>query len=234
MLSKIWNNFVSLYFVGLKNPEKFPPKFQAYLPSTKIKKITDELLQERRDFRQFSSRRFFLDMFFGICHGSRFSGLSHRFCPLQALMKMQGMYAHWWTRGLSTDTLLQLRAEQALVVKALHRYISLCLSLSGEVQEGREKQHVTENVMTKITRQPMKIVGPVLGRKDFSRIFILSRQTFFAELSPDFFSSFCVRKSAQTNSLGKSPAKSSKFYITKVPDTFLQTGPGQKFCCKLR
>ena len=50
-----------------------------------------------------------------------------------------------------------------------------------------------------------------LGRRIFSRIF-----------SPDFFSSFLWGKSAQKNPPGKSPAKSSKIYTTKIPDAFLQ------------
>ena len=40
---------LSLYFVGPKNPAKFPPNFpQISLPKLK-NKFTDELLQERRE-----------------------------------------------------------------------------------------------------------------------------------------------------------------------------------------
>ena len=42
-------------------------------------------------------------------------------------------------------------------------------------------------------------------------------------LSPDIFSSF-FGKDAQKNPPGKSPAKSSKIYTTKTPDTFLRRG----------
>ena len=49
---------------------------------------------------------------------------------------------------------------------------------------------------------------------------------------PDFFTDFVVGfvllifvgKSGQENPPGKSPAKSSKIYTTKIPDTFLQRG----------
>ena len=40
---------------------------------------------------------------------------------------------------------------------------------------------------------------------------------------------FFVGKGAQKNPQGKSPAKSSKIYTTKIPDTSLQKGPGQGF-----
>ena len=43
-------------------------------------------------------------------------------------------------------------------------------------------------------------------------------------LSPDFFSYFFEKKSAQKNPTGESPAKSSKMCTTKIPDTFLQRG----------
>ena len=43
-------NFLSLYSVGQKNPAKFPPNFPPNLPAkNKIKKFTDELLQERSE-----------------------------------------------------------------------------------------------------------------------------------------------------------------------------------------
>ena len=48
------------------------------------------------------------------------------------------------------------------------------------------------------------------------------KKIFSRILSPDFFSSFLWGKSAQKNPPGKSPAKSSKTYTTKIPDNFLQ------------
>ena len=42
-------NFLSLYFVGQKNPQNPPAKLPAKFPSQKAKKITDELLQERSE-----------------------------------------------------------------------------------------------------------------------------------------------------------------------------------------
>ena len=57
-------------------------------------------------------------------------------------------------------------------------------------------------------------------------IFIFEPPDFSRILSPDFFSSFFVGRSAQKNPLGKSPAKTSKIYTTKIPDKFLQrAGP---------
>ena len=43
-------NCLSLYFVGPKNPTKFPPNFPQHFPPPKMKKrITDVLLQECRE-----------------------------------------------------------------------------------------------------------------------------------------------------------------------------------------
>ena len=47
---------------------------------------------------------------------------------------------------------------------------------------------------------------------------------FFRGFLAGFFLLIFVGKSAQKNPPGKSPAKSSKFYTTKIPDTFLQRG----------
>ena len=47
---KLSLNFLSLGFVGLNKSRKIPAKFPAEFPSPKIqKKVTDELLQERRE-----------------------------------------------------------------------------------------------------------------------------------------------------------------------------------------
>ena len=54
--------------------------------------------------------------------------------------------------------------------------------------------------------------------------FFLGRRVFSRILSPDYFASFLWGKSAQKNPPGKSLAKSSKFYTTKIPGTFLQRG----------
>ena len=51
----------------------------------------------------------------------------------------------------------------------------------------------------------------------------MGRRIFFADFLAGFFLIF-VGKSAQKNPPGKSPAKSSKIYTTKIPDTFLQRG----------
>ena len=68
----------------------------------------------------------------------------------------------------------------------------------------------------------MLFLGPVFGRTDFSRFLLLGRRIFSRIVSPDFFSSFLWGTSAQKNPPGTSPAKSSKIYATKIPNTFLQ------------
>ena len=76
-----------------------------------------------------------------------------------------------------------------------------------------------------------QILGSVLGRTDFSRIFIFGPPDFFADFLAGFFLLIFVEKSAQKNPPGKSPAKSFKFYTTKIPDTFLQRGRTNKYFC---
>ena len=73
------------------------------------------------------------------------------------------------------------------------------------------------------TQTNADLLGPVLGRTDFSRAFVLEPPDFSWILSPDSFS-FFAGKSAERNPPGKSPAKSSKAYTTKIPNTFLQRG----------
>ena len=60
------------------------------------------------------------------------------------------------------------------------------------------------------------LLGSVFGRTDFSRIFIFGPPDFFADFVAGFFLLIFVGKSAQKNPPGKSPAKSSKFYTTKI------------------
>ena len=72
-------------------------------------------------------------------------------------------------------------------------------------------------------------LGPAMGRTDFSRIFVFGPPDFFADFVAGFFLLIFVGKSAQKNPPGKSPAKSSKFYTTKIPDTFLQRGRAKYF-----
>ena len=69
---------------------------------------------------------------------------------------------------------------------------------------------------------PEELLGSVFGRTDFSRVFIFGPPDFSADFLAGFFLLIFVGKSAQKNPPGKSPAKSSKNYTTKIPDTFLQ------------
>ena len=74
----------------------------------------------------------------------------------------------------------------------------------------------------------LQILGSDFGRTDFSRIFIFGPPDFFADFLAGFFLLIFLGKSAQRNPPGKSPAKSSKIYTTKIPDTFLQRGRANK------
>ena len=68
-----------------------------------------------------------------------------------------------------------------------------------------------------------------LWQKDFSRIFIFEPPDFFADSVAGVFLLILVGESAQRNPPGKSPAKSSKTYTTKIPDNFLQRGRANIF-----
>ena len=64
---------------------------------------------------------------------------------------------------------------------------------------------------------------------DCSRFLFLSRPGFSRGFCRRVFLLIFVGKSAQKNPPGKSPAKPSKVYTTKIPDTFLQRGRANKF-----
>ena len=85
----------------------------------------------------------------------------------------------------------------------------------------KKRQKWSESV---ISGRSSKLLGPAMGRTDFSRIFIFGPPDFFADFVAGFFLLIFVGKSAQKNPPGKSPAKSSKIYATRIPDAFLQRG----------
>ena len=68
------------------------------------------------------------------------------------------------------------------------------------------------------------LLGSVLGRTDFCGFLFSGRRIFSWSLSSDFSLLIFVRESAKKNPPGKSPAKSSKIYTTKIPDALLQRG----------
>ena len=69
------------------------------------------------------------------------------------------------------------------------------------------------------------ILGWVFGRTDFARIYFWAAGIFCGFCRRIFSPHFCGEKRVQKNHPpGKSPAKSSKIYTTKIPDTFLQRG----------
>ena len=75
----------------------------------------------------------------------------------------------------------------------------------------------------------MLFLGPAFGRTEFSRIFIFEPPDFFADFLAGFFLLIFVVKSAQKNPPGKSPAKSSKIYTTKILQHISADCPGQLF-----
>ena len=91
-------------------------------------------------------------------------------------------------------------------------------------------QKTVRNRQPKKCENERKVLGSDFGRTDFSRIFIFGPPDFFADFLAGFFLLIFVGKSAQKNPPGESPAKSSKIYTTKIPDTFLQRGRTKK--CK--
>ena len=71
------------------------------------------------------------------------------------------------------------------------------------------------------------LLGPAFGRTDFSRIFIFEPPDFFADFLAGFFLLTFVGYSAQKNPPGKSPAKFSKIYTTKILQHISADCPGQ-------
>ena len=74
-----------------------------------------------------------------------------------------------------------------------------------------ERPNCSHNVSQKVKRirRLSDLLGPVLGRTDFSRIFIFGPPDFFRGFCRRIFSpQFCGKKCPE-NPPGKSPAKSS-------------------------
>ena len=71
-----------------------------------------------------------------------------------------------------------------------------------------------------------KAISPRLGEQIFLRFFF-GPPDFSRILSPDFFLLIFVGKKCPENPPGKSPAKFSKIYTTKIPNTYLQKGQSQ-------
>ena len=63
-----------------------------------------------------------------------------------------------------------------------------------------------------------------LAERIFRGFIFLSRRISFCGFGRRIFSPLFVGKTAQKSPPGKSPAKSSKIYTTKIPDTVLQRG----------
>ena len=78
------------------------------------------------------------------------------------------------------------------------------------------------------TGKRQRLLGSDFGRTDFSRIFIFGPPDFFADFLAGFFLLIFVGKSVQKNPPGKSPAKLSKFYTTKILQHTSADWPGQQ------
>ena len=108
-------------------------------------------------------------------------------------------------------------------------HFPLLMPLFGESEAGR----IPEFLARFPCKKSRKVLGLIFSRADVSRIFIFGPPDFFADFLAGFFLLIFVGKSAQKNPPGKSPAKSSKNYTTKIPDTFLQRGRAKKFTDEL-
>ena len=102
------------------------------------------------------------------------------------------------------------------------------LQSPGMPPPGISTKKCQTNTLRAEILEPRQNLGSVFGRTDFSRVFIFGPPDFFADLVAGFFLLIFVGKSAQKNPPGKSPAKSSKIYTTKIPDIFLQRGRANK------
>ena len=91
---------------------------------------------------------------------------------------------------------------------------------------ARNRYHLSFGVFACLLYQ---FLGPAFGRTDFSRIFIFEPPDFFADFLAGFFLLIFVGKSAQKNPPGKSPAKSSKIYTTKILQHISADCHGQQF-----
>ena len=107
--------------------------------------------------------------------------------------------------------------------KSVILWFCVCSCLPQHQQIRQQQQLKTTSDVTS------KFLGPAFGRTDFSRIFLFVPPDFFADFLAGFFLIF-AGKSAQINSLEKSPGKSSKMYTTKILRHISADWPGQKFC----
>ena len=77
--------------------------------------------------------------------------------------------------------------------------------------------------IAQIALEPIDLLGPVLGRMDFSRIFIFGPPDFFADFLPGSFSPhFCGKKCPE-----KSSRKILQNLYNKNPRHISAEGPGQ-------
>ena len=99
---------------------------------------------------------------------------------------------------------------------------------SGGIKFAMVTKIITKNIPRNyVVIISARMLGSDFGRTDFSRIFIFGPPDFFVDFVAGFFLLIFVGKSGQKNPPGKSPAKSSKIYTTKIPETFLQIGQGK-------
>ena len=94
-----------------------------------------------------------------------------------------------------------------------------CQDIPGAPKKKGEKKSLRSILV------PYILLGPAFGRTDFSRIFLFEPPDFFADSLAGFFLLIFVGKSAQKNSLGKSP-DSSPTRFCGVPEGAAQREGG--------
>ena len=92
----------------------------------------------------------------------------------------------------------------------------------------KRSHYVPSQICKRSGEKRTRLAASVLSRMDYSRICVFGPPDVFADFVTRLFRIIFVRTSAQKNPPGKSPAKSSKIYTTKIPDTSLQRGKGNK------
>ena len=112
-------------------------------------------------------------------------------------------------------------------LRKVHELTFLWFGFAGATPE-KSLPHEKRGKSDDADSKTQKMLGSVFGRTDFSRIFIFVPLDFCADFVAGFFLLIFVGKSAQKNPPRKSPAKSSKIYTTKIPDTFLQRGRAKR------
>ena len=143
---------------------------------------------------------------------------------LSALQKLVGEFFVFFVEGNLGGNFVEFPDPQKKGIKILNEKVGSIIVTMINFKE------VIDFLVRKFVTHNTNILGSVFGRTDFLRIFIFGPPVFYADFVAGFLLLMFVGKSAQKNPAWKSLAKSSKFYTTKIPDTFLQRGRAKIFC----